>query len=84
MKNVDLLRQSGHYFKHQLRDEFDSVIVGVTTGPEPKLVYSYNGMITVLMEENNWDIEKAESYLMGVMSLHEGDVIFMHGLKQVT
>ena len=74
MMNIDMLR----------RDEFDSCIVGVTTEPMPRLVYSYNDMITYLMNENKWTFEEAESYTTSLMLFRRDDIVVIHTLAYIS
>ena len=82
MSNIEKILQRGHVVIGALGDQFDRAIVGVTTEIEPKLVYSYNIMLTILLEEGQ-DYDTADGTLQGICSLRKDDIVVIHTVEHI-
>lgn len=87
MLNIDKIISSGHEVEGRLNDSFDAAILGVTAEKVPRVVYSYNKLLDILIEKG-WSYEDAESYLTdtlptSVQSLHSTRPLFIYALDHI-
>lgn len=83
MVNIDNILESGYAVKGAFSDIFDSAIVGVTTDTEPKLVYSYNVMLHILVDSGH-DYIEAESTLRSLCELRKEDIFVIYTNEHIT
>lgn len=82
MLNVEKIETSGHKIAGKLTDTFDSAIVGVTSEIEPRLVYSYNIMLDILLKQDN-HYQQAERHLREICEYHKHDLVIIYTVEHI-